>query len=86
MTTATPTPRPTAPLPPAASAALAKLEQVLPPLELVFTATRYQAAAARYRLLVDCGDYDGCLDLGDEMAMCRCELAKAGRLDLIEAA
>ncbi|MFF2383720.1 hypothetical protein [Streptomyces sp. NPDC058108] len=83
MTTATRTETPTAPLPPAASAALARLEQVVPPLELVFTASRYQAATVHYRELAEQGDYDGCLTLGDEMAMCRCELQAAGRLDLI---
>ncbi|MFG3585079.1 hypothetical protein [Streptomyces sp. NPDC047990] len=83
MTTATRTETPTAPLPPAASAAIAKLEQVMPPLELVFTATRYQAATVHYRELAEQGDYEGCEYVRDEMTMCRCELAAAGRLDLI---
>ncbi|MFD1309833.1 hypothetical protein [Streptomyces kaempferi] len=86
MTTATRTETPTAPLPPAASAALAKLEQAMPPLELVFAATRYRAATARCRALAAAGDYEGCEYVRDEMAMCRCQLADAGRLDLIGAA
>jgi hypothetical protein len=47
------------------------------------TAARYRHAASHYRQLVEAADYDGCLDAQDEMTMCRCQLAKAGRLDLI---
>jgi len=53
------------------------------PLE---AASRYQAAVVHYRALAANGDYDGCLPVQDEMAMCRCQLQAAGRLDLIEAA
>jgi hypothetical protein len=49
-------------------------------------AARYRLAVSHYRQLVTAADYDGCLDAQDEMAMCRCQLAQAGRLDLIEAA
>ena len=47
------------------------------------TASRYRQAAAHYRDLAECGDYEGCEYVRDEMAMCRCQLAAAGRLDLI---
>jgi hypothetical protein len=53
------------------------------PLE---AASRYQSAAVHYRALAERGDYEGCEYVRDEMAMCRCQLAAAGRLDLIEAA
>lgn len=53
---------------------------LLAPLE---TATRYRFAAAHYQELAASGDYEGCEYVRDEMAMCRCQLAKAGRLDLI---
>jgi hypothetical protein len=49
------------------------------------TASRYQRAAAHYRDLAECGDYEGCEYVRDEMAMCLCQLAAAGRLDLIGA-
>ncbi|QQM45159.1 hypothetical protein [Streptomyces liliifuscus] len=46
--------------------------------------------AGRYRLAsLDCRraaakrNFDGCLAAQDEMRMCRCQLASAGRLDLI---
>jgi hypothetical protein len=51
------------------------------PLE---AASRYQSAAVHYQALAAVADYDGCLAAGDEMAMCRCQLQAAGRLDLIE--
>lgn len=146
MTTATRTNRPTAPLPPAAVSAMARLERAfLPvPLDIVRAVAHYEAATARYdelvarpasglspaevdalgfaqqtvaealailadhgrldliapaeaaaryrqaashcRRLVATADFDACADVQDEMAMCRCQLAKAGRLDLIEAA
>lgn len=134
----------TAPLPPAAEAALSRLERAFLPLPLVRAVTRYEIAAARYdeliarpasdlspaefksigdaqqtmaesfgvlaqagrtdlvapaetaaryrvaashcRRLAAVSDFDGCLDLQDEMRECRCRLERAGRLDLIEAA
>lgn len=71
---------PTAPLPPAAQTALAYLERALLP-EL--TADRYRNASAHYRELAANSDFDGCLTAHDEMTMCICQLADAGRLDLI---
>lgn len=56
---------------------------LLAPLE---TATQYRTAAAHCRSLAEAADFDGCLAAQDEMAMCRCQLAAAGRLDLIEVA
>jgi hypothetical protein len=53
---------------------------LLRPLE---TATRYRFAAAHYRALAADGDYEGCEYVRDEMAECLCQLADAGRLDLI---
>jgi hypothetical protein len=50
------------------------------------TAARYRLAASHCRQLAESADYDGCLQAQDEMAMCRCQLAQAGRLDLIEVA
>ncbi|MGW5173167.1 hypothetical protein ACWERY_02215 [Streptomyces sp. NPDC004082] len=47
---------------------------------------RYRAAAVHYRELAEAGDYEGCEYVRDEMTMCRCQLAAAGRLDLIEVA
>lgn len=49
------------------------------------TASRYRQAAAHCRRYATHGDYDACADTQDEMAMCRCQLAAAGRLDLIGA-
>lgn len=49
-------------------------------------AARYRVAASHCRQLVEAADFDGCLEAQDEMAMCRCKLAAAGRLDLIEVA
>ncbi|CAM5602585.1 hypothetical protein [Streptomyces coeruleorubidus] len=49
-------------------------------------ASRYRRAASTCRSLAASADFDGCLAAQDEMAMCRCQLADAGRLDLIEAA
>ncbi|MFE6429343.1 hypothetical protein ACFVOB_28280 [Streptomyces rochei] len=69
----------TAPLPPAAVEAMARLE-------LRLTAVRYLDAADHCRALAACADFDGCLAAQDEMRMCRCQLVAAGRLDLIEAA
>ncbi|MEU1443079.1 hypothetical protein [Streptomyces mirabilis] len=62
-------------------------ESAVYPTDLpVVSVARYQAAAVRYQALATCGDYEGCEYVRDEMAMCRCQLADAGRLDLIEAA
>lgn len=47
------------------------------------TAARYLDAAEHCRALAASADFDGCLAAQDEMAMCRCQLARAGRLDLI---
>ncbi|MBL3664484.1 hypothetical protein JL475_00290 [Streptomyces sp. M2CJ-2] len=49
------------------------------------TATRYRQAAGHCRRLSagPTADYDELLCVQDELAMCRCQLAKAGRLDLI---
>ena len=138
------TPRPTAPLTPAAATALAKLERAFLPLALVRAVTRYEVATARYDeliarpvsslspaefnavgeaqqtiaeslgVLADADRLDliapaetaaryrqasaHCRELvsnpqgvdfklwlctQDEMAMCLCQLQKAGRLDLI---
>jgi len=66
----------TAPLSPAAVEALARLE-------LGVTALRYRDAADHCRAASAAGDIEGCLAAQDEMVMCRCQLAKAGRLDLI---
>lgn len=51
MTTA-PTTTPTAPLPPAAEAALHRLERAFLPLPLIRAVTRYEIAAARYDELI----------------------------------
>lgn len=56
---------------------------LIAPLE---AAARYRAAAVHYQALATDGDYEGCEYVRDEMAMCRCQLQAAGRLDLIEAA
>lgn len=137
----TATPRPTAPLPQPAVAAVARLERVFPPAEVVTAVARFESAAARfdeliarpadelsdaeveaytgsqqtmadafavlaeagrtdllkpletadryrnasahYRELAAARDFEGCEYVRDEMAMCRCQLAAAGRLDLI---
>ncbi|WP_432137630.1 hypothetical protein [Streptomyces sp. bgisy154] len=50
----------------------------------VVAVARYRSAAAHCRALASAADYDGCLAALDEMAMCHCQLAAAGRLDLIE--
>lgn len=46
-------------------------------------ATRYWQASEHCRELAAAGKYVACLPVQDEMAMCRCQLAAAGRLDLI---
>lgn len=72
MSTATPT----APLPAVAAEAMRSLE-------LRLAAVQYRQASDRYRDLCAAGDFDGCLLVQDEMRACRCQLADAGRLDLI---
>jgi hypothetical protein len=67
---------PTAPLPSPAVEALHSLE-------LRLTAVRYRDAAEHCQALAALSDFDGCLAAQDEMRMCRCQLAAAGRLDLI---
>jgi hypothetical protein len=47
------------------------------------TATRYRDASARCASASHAGNINGCLAAQDEMRMCRCQLEKAGRLDLI---
>jgi hypothetical protein len=47
------------------------------------TASRYRQAAAHCRRYAATADFDACADTQDEMAMCHCQLAAAGRLDLI---
>lgn len=49
----------------------------------VVAVARYQSASEHCRALAESADFDGCLAAQDEMAMCRCQLAAAGRLDLI---
>ncbi|GGW81116.1 hypothetical protein [Streptomyces griseoloalbus] len=49
----------------------------------VVALARYRSAAEHCRALAESADFDGCLAAQDEMAMCRCQLAAAGRLDLI---
>lgn len=49
----------------------------------VVAVARYQSAAEQCRKLAASGNYGACLPVQDEMAMCRCQLEKAGRLDLI---
>jgi hypothetical protein len=52
----------------------------------VVAVARYEAASRHCRALAEAADFDGCLAAQDEMRMCRCQLADAGRLDLIEVA
>ncbi|MFF7329693.1 hypothetical protein [Streptomyces sp. NPDC008150] len=51
-------------------------------------AARYRVASRHCRRLATSGrlDFDELLCVQDEMAMCRCQLAGIGRLDLIEVA
>lgn len=49
----------------------------------VVAVARYEAASEHCRELAASGNYGACLPVQDEMAMCRCQLAAAGRLDLI---
>lgn len=49
----------------------------------VVALARYQSASRQCRELAASGNYAACLLVQDEMAMCRCQLEQAGRLDLI---
>lgn len=49
----------------------------------VVALARYQSASRECRELAAAGNYADCLAAQDEMAMCRCQLEQAGRLDLI---
>ncbi len=49
----------------------------------VVAVARYRTAALHCQTLAASGDYDGCLAAQDEMRLCQCQLAAAGRLDLI---
>jgi hypothetical protein len=51
----------------------------------LWVADRYRGAAAQCRELAAESDFDGCLAAQDTMRECRCQLAAAGRLDLIGA-
>jgi hypothetical protein len=53
-------------------------------LEVAGLLDRHRWASARCSRLSAAADYDGCLRLQDEMAMCRCQLAAAGMLHLVE--
>ena len=79
----------TEPLPLAGLDALDRLARALQPsadaVTVYETAGRYRLAADHYKALAECGDYAGCEYVRDEMAMCACQLADAGRLDLIGA-
>jgi hypothetical protein len=62
-----------------------EVESAVYPTDLpVVALARYRAAVVHYRALAADGDYEGCEYVRDEMAMCRCQLQAAGRLDLIE--
>jgi hypothetical protein len=52
----------------------------------VIAVARYVAASRHCQALAEVADFDGCLAAQDTMRMCRCQLADAGGLDLIEAA
>jgi hypothetical protein len=55
-------------------------------LEVADLLDAYDAAAARYRRVVEAGDYEGCEYVRDEMTLHLRRLAAAGHADLIEAA
>lgn len=82
----TPTPR-TEPLPLAGLDALDRMARAFQPaasdITVYETAGRYLIAAVHYKDLAEFGDYEGCEYVRDEMTMCACQLADAGRLDLI---
>lgn len=83
---------PTAPLPPAAEAALAKLERAFLPLPLIRAVTRYEIAAARYDELIarpastlSPAEFDSFQAAEQTLADSFGVLAEAGRTDLVEA-
>ncbi|OUD03323.1 hypothetical protein [Streptomyces swartbergensis] len=88
MTIAPETPTLTAPLPPAAAAALAHAEETLAGM----LAASYASAVQTCRGLsastgwMAPGEFDRLADVQDELAMHRTRLANAGRLDLVEGA
>lgn len=47
------------------------------------TAARYRWASVHCSRAAAAADYEACADAQDEMAMCKCQLEQAGRLDLI---
>jgi hypothetical protein len=53
-------------------------------VEVADLLTRHRWASARYRALAERGDYEGCEYVRDEMTLCRCQLAAAGMLHLVE--
>jgi hypothetical protein len=69
----------TAPLPPAALSAMARLEQALAGPLAADTLTRFEAASAHYRRVATAPavDFDSLLCAQDEVTMCRCQLAAA---------
>ena len=79
----------TEPLPLAGLDALDRLARAfLPPASDITayeTAGRYLIAALNCRRSAAFDDFDSCLTAQDEMTMCACQLAAAGRLDLIGA-
>lgn len=88
------TPRPTAPLPSAAVAALARLELRFEAPEVLPAVARHEVASVRTAQLSDWlfryglsdADFDSLEFWQDVMRESRATLAKAGRLDLIGAA
>lgn len=98
MSTATRTPLPSAlptgSLPPAAAAALSRLELAFAPVEVARAVTRYEVASARtaeLSHLMDSRDlsgaeFDSLFDAQDVMRESRRTLAAAGMLHLIEGA
>jgi hypothetical protein len=55
-------------------------------VEVADLLARHRWASAHCSRLSIAADYDGCLRLQEEMAMCRCQLAAAGMLHLVEVA
>lgn len=53
-------------------------------LDVAVLLDRHKWASARCSRRSAAGDYDECLRMQDEMAMCRCQLAAAGMLHLVE--
>lgn len=81
----------TSPLPPAAAAALDRIDRAFLPLEIVRAVTVYEVASARYDELVarpastlSPAEFDACLSAQQRLAEAFGVLAEAGRLDLIK--